>query len=648
MASYEGVNVLRGAGTTHDGDFQDQDMDSFDEDYAVVDTPSCTTSGPISKQNATEEVKLLDDVKALSDEDIKPFYAEPTVLVKVGRSFETKSWPLGDYHTDIILVPFQAVKDALGSSNADITPEMEPFVQSYTRRSEWLGQEVEVADLFDAAGEKKGHSCRILVTGSVGMGKTVTFLKMAAMKWARGDLWPEFTIVSAWPLQYVQTATNITQLLQLEELTISDPDDQKMIARFVKKYPYKVCFIFDCGLESSLDHCSRYVRRVICGELLKGCNIILTCRHSRQVLELSAAYPFDKHLEAMGFTQQRVRDHISKTLPSPAMRAALLDKMEMHAHLAALMLMPFFSAAICDIVRCHGIVPETVGDVFFKHLLLVIRQNTEQPYASWSDVPRLPQEQILELGRFFFVMLLENKIMFSEKDFRKHHVLPEARSAGFLLPAESTSASAVCQWQLSHLAIRDFISSIYVASTCRKPVDITWLVGIVAPALSHMTGFWPLLLPQLPPAIKEALLEGQLAVSSRQSCPVFQPSFEMFGHKQLLFYAETDLHNMSEVLCSILSQDGIEKLVDSVLRGLVPDVLMEVQSLIKNRRDAHNQDFLKAALHLWRRMVPRADISMLHRELEAIDSEDAAKFASFLSTGNISLDIEPSTPQCSE
>ena len=43
--------------------------------------------------------------------------------------------------------------------------------------------------------DKKGESYHVLVTAGAGTGKTLTFLQLAAMKWARKDIWPEFSIV---------------------------------------------------------------------------------------------------------------------------------------------------------------------------------------------------------------------------------------------------------------------------------------------------------------------------------------------------------------------------------------------------------------------------------------------------------------------
>ena len=140
------------------------------------------------------------------------------------------------------------------------------------------------------------------------------------MKWAREEIWPEFSIVVAWPMrlpsvQQANTSSNILQLMQLEELGSLDQSAQRAIALSIRKYPHKLCLILDGADEANLDRCSDYVQRVIKGDLLKGCYLILTSRHSNQIHDLNAFHPFDKHVEVLGFTADNVHEYISKALP---------------------------------------------------------------------------------------------------------------------------------------------------------------------------------------------------------------------------------------------------------------------------------------------------------------------------------------------
>ena len=631
-----------------------ESSDAADNVTAVSPVLCASANVPNQRQRSVQVASLVDNVTSLVDDVIKPHYKSPKVKINDGPSFKPKDRPLDKVYVNLLLLPSHAVENSvsesaaaanfLGSQNA-----LERFTHAFRQKNECKEEEIELAHLFDDAAEemqsedKKGESYRVLVTAGAGTGKTLTFLQLAAMKWARDEIWPEFSIVVAWPMRLpsVQQAKNIVQLLQLEELGIIDPTEQQVIALFVRKYPHKLCVILDGADEADLDKCSDYIQRVIRGELLKGCYLILTSRHSNQILELSASHPFDKHIEVLGFTRENVCEYIGKVLDDSKLRVAVLEKMKANPQLAALLRTPFFSAAICDAVRCHGVVPETISEVFSMLVLLVIRQNTQQLYPMWSAVPRLFQEQILELGRFLFMMLLENKIVFSENDFYRYGLSADARGTGFLVPCDRLLSSSVCQWQLSHLAIQEFLSALFVAFTCPRPEDITWLVDSVTPDRAHMSTFWCLLAAHLSTDAREALLQGILTKPAGEFQPVdMKRSAEGTSHlHRLLFCTEHELLGLKDVICCNLRPKGLEQLAESLLTGLVKgNVLAAVESSNQDRSGVSQEDFLMAALRLWKRVVPRANASMLHAALETVDTTTAANFSLFLSSQNVSLD----------
>ena len=631
-----------------------ESSDAADNVTAVSPVLCASANVPSQRQRSVQVASLVDNVTSLVDDVIKPHYKSPKVKINDGPSFKPKDRPLDKVYVNLLLLPSHAVENSVSESAAAANflgsqHALERFTHAFRQKNECKEEEIELADLFDDAAEemqsedKKGESYRVLVTAGAGTGKTLTFLQLAAMKWARDEIWPEFSIVVAWPMRLptIQQASDITELLQFKKLNIVDTNEQMALVRFIRKYPHKLCVILDGADEADLDKCSDYIQGVIRGELLKGCCLILTSRHSNQILELSASHPFDKHIEVLGFTRENVCEYIDKVLDDSKLRVAVLDKMKANPQLAALLRTPFFSAAICDAVRCHGVVPETMSEVFSMIVLLVIRQNTQQLYPMWSAVPRLFQEQILELGRFLFMMLLENKIVFSENDFYRYGLSADTRGTGFLVPCDRLLSSSVCQWQLSHLAIQEFLSALFVAFTCPRPEDITWLVDSVTPDRAHMSTFWCLLAAHLSTDAREALLQGILTKADGEFQPVdMKRSAEGTSHlDRLLFCTEHELLRLKDVICCNLRPKGLEQLAESLLTGLVKgNVLAAVESSNQDRSGVSQEDFLMAALRLWKRVVPRANASMLHAALETVDTTTAANFSLFLSSQNVSLD----------
>lgn len=141
---------------------------------------------------------------------------------------------------------------------------------------------------------------------------------------------------------------------------------------------------------------------------------------------------------------------------------------------------------------------------------LVVRQNSGDLYPSWEMVPRCTREQILELGHFLFPMLAEKEIVFRESDFRDHGLSQGAQNTGFLVSCDQQYFASQSQWQTTHLAVQEYLAALYVASSCPRPKDITWLVHRLGAGTGHLSTFWCLLATLLPPSSQEALLEGIL------------------------------------------------------------------------------------------------------------------------------------------
>ena len=573
-------------------------------------------------------------VHSLVDAVIKPYYAKPKVKLNEGPSFKPKDRLLENIHVDLLLVPSNVVKDYLtepaGAAFRGSQHELERFMHAFAEGRESADQQVELARLFGDADEalqseeKKGESYRVLVTANAGTGKTLTFLQLATMKWAAGTIWQRFSIVIAWPLRMpcVHKANSLLQLLRLEELGIVDVEEQNAFNRFIRQNPQELCIILDGFDEVDLNICSAFVQGIIQGERHRGCFLILTSRHANQTIELSDSYPFDKHIEVLGFTRENVLTYVAKVLPRMGLgHCAIAEELDHNPQLAALMRTPFFTAAVCDIFRCHKRLPKSVVDVFSMLVLLVIRQNTGKFCSDWSLVSRPLQETILELGQFLFAMLLRNKIVFSEEDFDEHGLSEDARSVGFLVPCDHPGPLSVVQWQLSHLAVHEFLSALYIAFTCSEPEDISWLVDSITPGRAHMSTFWCLLSAFLSVDGRDALIKGILTEPPKCQQLTAQPG-------QLLFCSEHNLLETIQVIGSNLDPQGLEQLAQELLSGVVTGSVSDaVEATIHGRVNSNRLDYLTATLRLWKKKVPRANMTMLVAAIERFDEGVARRLS---------------------
>eukprot|EP00117_Sycon_ciliatum_P037877 scpid35457/ scgid28243/ len=338
-------------------------------------------------------------------------------------------------------------------------------------------------------------------------------------------------------------------------------------------------------------------------------------------MKLSAACPFNRRVEVLGFTKDNVREYVTNALPCTE-ASRLLEKVDADPTLSAIMQTPYFTQSTCDVFRSCGSVPSSLFGIFMALILSMIRQNTESAYPDWPSVPRILKERILELGHFAFLMLVGKKVVFSDRDLDEQQVSKESRSLGLLVACESLSYPCVGQWQFSHLSVQECLASQYIASTAPNASEVEFLVRQVGALTGHLSTFWCLLASQLAPDAKEALISAILT----QPVPRERDVRKLASCKDVTHFlrsSENDLLLVTEVLCEHLDDSAVQSLAACLLADLLADgvsVSQAIEEVLPHSFTSSLQDYVRALLRLWRRKAPRASIKMLCAALKSINS----------------------------
>ena len=494
-------------------------------------------------------------------------------------------------------------------------------------------QHVQLANMFDFDWEDldEDESVRILAVACAGAGKTTIFVLKGPLDWARGLIWHEFDIVSVLALREasVRHARNVVDLLQLEHYEIVDVEEQKEIASFVHANLKHVCVIVDGLDETVLGDCSDFVRGIIRGEELKGIRLLLTSRHSAEVMKLAVACRFDRRVEVLGFTKDNVRQYVNNALPCTE-ASRLLEKVDADPILSAVMQTPCFTQSMCDVVRSDRSVPSSLFGIFMALILSMIRQNTESACPDWVSVSRLLQEQILELGHFAFVMLVKKKVVFSDSDLDAEQVSRESRSLGVLVACESLPYSSTTQWQFSHLSVQECLASLYMASTNPDASDVDYLVRQVGALTGHLSTFWCLLASQLTAVSRESLIASILTLRIPDEKDVNKLT-SCCDVTKFLRCSEDDLLEVVELLREHLDEAAVQRLAECLLKDLPPDdvsVEQAIEEVLPHSFSTSWNDVVHALLQLWRRKVPRASMRMLCTALKSINPHASNRLSS--------------------
>eukprot|EP00117_Sycon_ciliatum_P042348 scpid72996/ scgid30823/ len=590
---------------------------------------------------------------------LKDRYGNAKVNLGRGMSKRPHRMPLDDVFVTLVVVPSENL-ECLNNEDGSLT-EIHKCKHVFASAAD-KAESVQLADVFEVEATSQeegdvdrtsngvdvneGESVRVLAAACGGAGKTTIFLLKGPMEWARGLIWRKLAIVGAAAFREanVRRAKNIIELFKLESFGISDHADQKAISDFIYENAQHIGLILDGLDETRLGECSDFVQNIIRGEELKGINLLLTSRHSSEVAKLSSACPFDRRLEVVGFTEENVREYVHKVL-SAEKAEALLERLGDNPQLESLMQTPFFTASMCEVFDKHGEIAESLSGIMLSLVLHMIQQRSGGFHRDWNSLPRTIQEDILELGHFALITLVQKKIIFEEKDFEEHGVSEKSRLLGLLVTCDSGS-SLPCvrdQWQFSHLSVQEYLAARYILSTCPTASDIRWLVSHLGADTGHLSTFWCLLASELSDESTEALIRSILIYDEDNVGENASKCLSGF-----LRSSEHDVLQVTEDLCSFLDEPAMTSLAGVLLHDLLPtsvNAVDEVQATMSQRLSASNEDFVHAMLRLWIRKVPRASIRMLSKALESIHPELAQRLrSSDMNHFDYHIDIEERVP----
>ena len=475
-----------------------------------------------------------------------------------------------------------------------------------------------------------GKTFRTIAFSSAGAGKTMLFTKKGPYEWARGQIWPNIAVLRALELRLaeVRNITSIAELLDLQNYGITKEDEQAKVIDFVCNHPESVCIILDGLDEIKLADCSKFMIDVIRGKELPGINLIITSRHSAEAMKLtqSREIVFHRRLELLGFEKEGLVHYIRNIL-SPDHAAKLLAELRANPQLATMMRTPFFAQATCSLYRHNHRLPNTPSAIFNSLILHILRQQKSKQeldgehYTDWDDVPDDVHENLHDLSRFAFNMLIRRKVVFTDADFNMFSLSSAARTLGMLIACDTASPQSRAQWRFSHLALQEALASRYIASRSPSAADVAWLVQRLGAFTGSLNMFWRLLATELDGESVNVLIEAILnaqSTSSTQPQDTDQRSTGAEGHNVTCFLFTTRDHILewADHVSSFLSLDEAEHLAEELLAGRI-DLALSAPEVVRHKVDPAVtkitcKDFVRSLLPIWTDRVPSATTQILH------------------------------------
>ena len=265
----------------------------------------------------------------------------------------------------------------------------------------------------------------VLIEGKPGMGKT-TYCNKIVFDWATGKLetehcFPNFQIVLFIKCRDVNS--DLWEAIDDQILPRDvDEDTRERFFDFIHQNKSDVLLVLD-GLDEVPEEKLSMFTEIIQGRVLPNSRVVATARHEAG---MKVRKYCDTLLEVEGFTEDDAETFIFKyfkTISREDLAKKLMEELEDDENLMNMAANPLNTALLCLVYEeFEGVFPESRTMLYMEIIQCILRRyraKKELP-ENGDDLVELYENQLKHLGSIALKGLLEDKLDFDEKEFRKH------------------------------------------------------------------------------------------------------------------------------------------------------------------------------------------------------------------------------------
>ena len=427
-----------------------------------------TKPPPASVENVTEQLKTRYRKRKV-----------PSLDSQVPR----KAVSLDELHVNICLLSVEKL-DAL----CDHGGQRKPFGMSSLK-----GKESSVMDLEDLFNEdERGEVPRMqVVSGLAGSGKTMAFTLKATNEWAKKDrrrpFWKNIRLYFEGSLTDPDwwDAKNLSDLFGLSSFDLTK-DEKGEVVEYIRSHADQVLLVADAMDEAKLKVDS-FLWRVLTGncKAVEGLKIIICSRPCEKTSWLARTYLFDRHLEVVGFTDEKIGQFVQTYFGSESQKARDLQaQLVSRADVRSLMHTPLLATMICrrfDSDPCKAL-PSTQTEVYQDAVLVMLQQSTVSEIGA---VPSSILEQlsptrlhaaVASLGQLAFGAVVKKSVLLTRSELEKAGCLGYAVELGFLSSSPSANMAGRGEdiYSFPHHTMLEFFAAMHaarkLAGDCEKKI----------------------------------------------------------------------------------------------------------------------------------------------------------------------------------
>ena len=352
-------------------------------------------------------------------------------------------------------------------------------------------QSIALEDILRYDADKKV----VLIEGSPGVGKTTLTTKLCT-DWAKTQFLKEYPLVMCFPLRepLVRVAESLKELLDYFGDNCSEED-----IAYIKDTQGKDVLIILDGWDELRPSChvkDMFFPKLVRGEILPGCSIIITSRPGPQTELIKHFAPNPRFIEILGFTNEQIQRFIEmyfKQEDTPETGKKLLKDLESYPNVANACYIAINLAIVCY-VYCAGDykLPPTLTEVYEAFVIHTILRHFSRlksliddfkvEFDGYSELQNFDNGTKLllkNLGRLALDGITTNDLCFSQQQLFEI-CEPDEKSVQFdgfgLLKVLHISRKFGTErfYHFLHLTIQEWLAAHYLAHLSDSDF-ITWL-----------------------------------------------------------------------------------------------------------------------------------------------------------------------------
>ena len=313
----------------------------------------------------------------------------------------------------------------------------------------------------------------VLIEGAPGGGKS-TLAFYICKQWVEGaSFLSKFDIVVIAYLrdQAIQNAGTLADILPADAFKMS-----QMVANQIKRScGHQVLFIFD-GWDEFPYHLqndslvSTIIRNPQKLSLHKS-TVLIT---SRPVSSGNLFNFVNRRVEILGFTQHQIREYIEKALDGNSTHVQkLVQHLENHPVIEGYCYIPLHAAILVHVfLTMNEVLPTTLHELFCSLVLCCIVRELEThdskqmlpELSSLNDLPGDLKSQLSHLCVLAYEGVMQNKVVFYQKDLQATHIPANLPSLGILQAVEGlTLYSKSLSYNFLHLSVQELLAAYHIS-----------------------------------------------------------------------------------------------------------------------------------------------------------------------------------------